>query len=221
MIKLVAFLGNYGREYEKTRHNVAWYFADSLPFSSRLSWQSKFKGEIASCTPAELAQWACDSKICSKKDGSPVLVPDEAPAHIYFLKPMTYMNLSGDSIIEAASFYKIAPQEILVVHDELELAPGFVSLKWSGGLGGHNGLRSTKAVLNTADFWRLRFGIGRPDNENIGVADYVLSRFTAEQQALMQNVFSQANFLFVKLLLSREPKDLIPAWGKKRVITDS
>ncbi|MBR6341985.1 MAG: aminoacyl-tRNA hydrolase [Treponema sp.] len=221
MIKLVAFLGNYGREYEKTRHNVAWYFADSLPFSSRLSWQSKFKGEIASCTPAELAQWACDSKICSKKDGSPVLVPDEAPAHIYFLKPMTYMNLSGDSIIEAASFYKIAPQEILVVHDELELAPGFVSLKWSGGLGGHNGLRSTKAVLNTADFWRLRFGIGRPDNENIGVADYVLSRFTAEQQELMQNVFSQANFLFVKLLLSREPKDLIPAWGKKRVITDS
>ena len=221
MIKLVAFLGNYGREYEKTRHNVAWYFADSLPFSSRLSWQSKFKGEIASCTPAELAQWACDSKICSKKDGSPVLVPDEAPAHIYFLKPMTYMNLSGDSIIEAASFYKIAPQEILVVHDELELAPGFVSLKWSGGLGGHNGLRSTKAVLDTADFWRLRFGIGRPDNENIGVADYVLSRFTAEQQELMQNVFSQANFLFVKLLLSREPKDLIPAWGKKRLIADS
>ena len=221
MIKLVAFLGNYGREYEKTRHNVAWYFVDFLPFSSRLSWQSKFKGEIASCTPAELAQWACDSKICSKKDGSPVLVPDEAPAHIYFLKPMTYMNLSGDSIIEAASFYKIAPQEILVVHDELELAPGFVSLKWSGGLGGHNGLRSTKAVLNTADFWRLRFGIGRPDNENIGVADYVLSRFTAEQQELMQNVFSQANFLFVKLLLSREPKDLIPVWDKKRVITDS
>ena len=221
MIKLVAFLGNYGREYEKTRHNVAWYFADSLPFSSRLSWQSKFKGEIASCTPAELAQWACDSKICSKKDGSSVLVPDEAPAHIYFLKPMTYMNLSGDSIIEAASFYKIAPQEILVVHDELELAPGFVSLKWSGGLGGHNGLRSTKAVLNTADFWRLRFGIGRPDNENIGVADYVLSRFTAEQQELMQNVFSQANFLFVKLLLSREPKDLIPVWGKKRLIADS
>ena len=221
MIKLVAFLGNYGREYEKTRHNVAWYFADSLPFSSRLSWQSKFKGEIASCIPAELAQWACDSKICSKKDGSPVLVPDEAPAHIYFLKPMTYMNLSGDSIIEAASFYKIAPQEILVVHDELELAPGFVSLKWSGGLGGHNGLRSTKAVLNTADFWRLRFGIGRPDNENIGVADYVLSRFTAEQQELMQNVFSQANFLFVKLLLNREPKDLIPVWGKKRLIADS
>ena len=217
MIKLVAFLGNYGKEYEKTRHNVSWYFEDSLPFANRLSWQSKFKGEIASFTPAELSQWACDTKICTKKDGSPVLVPEEAPAHIYFLKPMTYMNLSGDSIIEVANFYKIQPSEIMVVHDELELAPGFVSLKWSGGLGGHNGLRSTKAVLNTPDFFRLRFGIGRPDNDNIGVADWVLSRFTPEQQELMQNVFSQTNLLLVKILLSKNPADLIQAWGKRKL----
>jgi len=217
MIKLVAFLGNYGKEYEKTRHNVSWYFEDSLPFAGKLSWQGKFKGEIASFTPQELSQWACDTKICSKKDGSPVLVPEEAPAHIYFLKPMTYMNLSGDSIIEVANFYKIAPSEIMVVHDELELAPGFVSLKWSGGLGGHNGLRSTKAVLNTPDFFRLRFGIGRPDNPNISVADYVLSKFSPEQQELMQNVFSQTNLLLVKLLLAKEPKDLIQQWGKKNL----
>ena len=147
-----------------------------------------------------------------------MLVPDEAPAHIYFLKPMTYMNLSGDSIIEVANFYKIEPSEILVVHDELELAPGFVSLKWSGGLGGHNGLRSTKAVLNTADFWRLRFGIGRPDNPNIGVADYVLSRFTEDQQEMMQNVFSQTNLLLVKLLLTNKPQDLMGEWSKKNLL---
>ena len=218
MIKLVAFLGNYGKEYEKTRHNVSWFFEDSLPFAGRLSWQSKFKGEIAGFTPAELAQWACDYKICSKKDGSPVLVPEEAPAHIYFLKPMTYMNLSGDSIIEAANFYKIKAEEIMVVHDELELAPGFVSLKWSGGLGGHNGLRSTKAVLNTADFFRLRFGIGRPTLPNQGVADYVLSRFTAVEEPKMLNVFSQTNLLLVKVLLSKEPKDLIQTWGKKNLL---
>ncbi len=218
MIKLVAFLGNYGKEYEKTRHNVSWFFEDSLPFAGRLSWQSKFKGEIANFTPTELAQWACDCKICSKKDGSPVLVPEEAPAHIYFLKPMTYMNLSGESIIEVANFYKIKPEEIMVVHDELELAPGFVSFKWSGGLGGHNGLRSTKAVLNTPDFFRLRFGIGRPTLPNQGVADYVLSRFTAEEEPLMQNVFSQTNLLLVKALLSKEPKDLVQAWGKKNLI---
>lgn len=218
MIKLVAFLGNYGKEYEKTRHNVSWYFEDSLPFAGKLSWQNKFKGEIASFTPQELSQWACDTKICSKKDGSPVLVPEESPSHIYFLKPLTFMNLSGDSIIEVANFYKIQPSEIMVVHDELELEPGFVSLKWSGGLGGHNGLRSTKAVLNTPGFFRLRFGIGRPDNDNIGVADWVLSRFTAEQQELMQNVFSQTNLLLVKVLLSKEPKDLVQGWGKKKLI---
>lgn len=220
MIKLVAFLGNYGKEYEKTRHNVSWFFEDSLPFAGRLSWQSKFKGEIAGFTPAELAQWACDYKICSKKNGSPVLVPEEAPAHIYFLKPMTYMNLSGDSIIEAANFYKIKAEEIMVVHDELELAPGFVSLKWSGGLGGHNGLRSTKAVLNTADFFRLRFGIGRPTLPNQGVADYVLSRFTAEEEPKMLNVFSQTNLLLVKVLLSKEPKDLISKWGKVNLLAE-
>ena len=218
MIKLVAFLGNYGKEYEKTRHSVSWFYEDSLPFAGRLSWQSKFKGEIASFYPAELAQWACDYKIASKKDGSPVLVPEEAPAHIYFLKPMTYMNLSGDSIIEVANFYKIKPEEIMVVHDELELAPGFVSFKWSGGLGGHNGLRSTKAVLGTADFFRLRFGIGRPTLPNQGVADYVLSRFSAEEEEIMQNVFSQTNLLLVKALLSKEPKDLTSAWNKKNLL---
>ncbi len=218
MIKLVAFLGNYGKEYEKTRHSVSWFYEDSLPFAGRLSWQSKFKGEIASFSPAELAQWACDYKIASKKDGSPVLVPEEAPAHIYFLKPMTYMNLSGDSIIEVANFYKIKPEEIMVVHDELELAPGFVSFKWSGGLGGHNGLRSTKAVLGTADFFRLRFGIGRPTLPNQGVADYVLSRFSAEEEEIMQNVFSQTNLLLVKALLSKEPKDLTSAWNKKNLL---
>ena len=220
MIKLVAFLGNYGKEYEKTRHSVSWFYEDSLPFAGRLSWQSKFKGEIASFSPAELAQWACDYKIASKKDGSPVLVPEEAPAHIYFLKPMTYMNLSGDSIIEVANFYKIKPEEIMVVHDELELAPGFVSFKWSGGLGGHNGLRSTKAVLGTADFFRLRFGIGRPTLPDQGVADYVLSRFSAEEEEIMQNVFSQTNLLLVKALLAKEPKDLTQSYGKKNFLAN-
>ena len=218
MIELVAFLGNYGREYEKTRHNVSWYYEDSLPFAAKLNWQNKFKGEIASCTPQELSEWACASKICSKKDGSPVLVPENVPTHIYFLKPLTYMNLSGESIIEVVNFYKLKPENVLVVHDELELAPGFVSFKWSGGLGGHNGLRSTKQVLNTADFWRLRFGIGRPDNDKISVADYVLSRFSDEQQELMQNVFSQTNLLFVKALLSSDPSKLISEWGKKKLV---
>lgn len=218
MIELVVFLGNYGKEYEKTRHNVAWYFEDSLPFADKIYWQSKFKGKFASITPKDLADWAADYKICSKKDGSPVLIAEEAPSHIYFLKPETYMNLSGESIIEVANFYKIKPENILLVHDELELNLGFVSLKWSGGLGGHNGLRSTKAVFNTADFWRLRFGIGRPEHKDI--ASYVLSTFTQDEQEKMQNVFSQTNLLFVKALLSKEPGNLIQAWGKKNLLLD-
>ncbi len=215
MIQLVAFLGNYGKEYEKTRHNVSWFFEDSLPFADKLNWQSKFKGKFASCTPTELASWAADTKICTKKDGSPVLVPEEAPDHIYFLKPETYMNLSGDSIIEVVNFYKLKPENVLVIHDELELAPGIVSFKWSGGLGGHNGLRSTKSVLNTADFWRIRFGIGRPDNPDI--AGYVLSRFTKDEQELLLNVFAQADLLLVKALLSKDPSNLIQEWGKKKI----
>ena len=213
---LLVGLGNPGTEYEKTRHNVSWYFEDSLPFANRLSWQKKFKGQFTSFTPSELSQWACDYKICSKKDGSPVLVPETAPAHIYFLKPETYMNLSGESIIEVANFYKLKPENIMVVHDELELQPGFVSLKWSGGLGGHNGLRSTKQVLGTPDFWRLRFGIGRPNHDDI--AGYVLSRFSEDQQELMQNVFSQTNLLLTKVLLSPDPSKLIQEWGKKKLI---
>ena len=216
MIQLVAFLGNYGKEYEKTRHNVAWNFQDSLPFANKLSWQSKFKGEIASFSPEQLSQWACDTKIHSKKDGSPALVPEEAPSHIYFLKPQTYMNLSGESIIEVVNFYKLKPENVLVVHDELELALGFASFKWSGGLGGHNGLRSTKAVFNTADFWRLRFGIGRPEHKDI--ASYVLSNFMAEEAEILMQVFNQTSVLLVKALLSKEPAKLIQEWGKKKLV---
>lgn len=216
MIELVAFLGNYGREYEKTRHNVAWLFEEALPFANKLSWQKKFKGEIASVTPSELAQWACDTGVLAKKDGTPFNVPEDAPAHIYFLKPLTYMNLSGESIIEVANFYKLKPENILVVHDELEMQPGFVSLKWSGGLGGHNGLRSTKQVLGTPDFYRIKFGIGRPDHKDI--AGYVLSNFTADEQIILAQTFAAASGMFVKELLASDPQRLVQEWSKKKCI---
>jgi len=204
MIELVVFLGNYGKDYAKTRHNVGWLFADSLPFANKLSWQNKFKGEIASCTPQELAQWACDTGVLATKDGSPARVPDEAPAHIYFLKPLTLMNLSGDSIIEVANFYKIKPENILVIHDDLEMEPGFVNFKYAGGLGGHNGLRSTKAVLGTENFYRIKIGIGRPDHKDI--AAYVLSNFTADEQIILSQVFAQMATIFTKQLLATDPQ---------------
>ncbi len=216
MIQLIAFLGNFGRDYEKTRHNVAWQFEDSLPFANRLSWQKKFNGNYAVCEPSELAGWLCDAGVLAAKDGSPVRIPEQAPSKIFFLKPETYMNNSGLSIIELANFYKIKPEEVLVVHDELELPLGTVSLKWSGGLGGHNGLRSTKSVFGTPDFWRLRFGISKPAGKDI--ADYVLSSFTSDEQIILSQIFPQTAVLLGKLLFSTDPQKLIQEWRKKKLM---
>lgn len=215
MIQLVVFLGNYGSEYSKTRHNVAWQFLDSLPFSSRFSWQQKFKGEFLSFSREELSSLFCESKILYAKDGSPVKVSDNAPPKVYFLKPLTYMNNSGLSAIELASFFKIKPEEILVVHDELEMALGFVSLKFSGGLGGHNGLRSMKSVFNTPDFWRLRFGLSKPSG--VDIADYVLSPFSQDERIVLDSVFTQTHKLFAEILLSSSPEKLLQNWSKKKL----
>ena len=215
MIQLVVFLGNYGSEYSKTRHNVAWQFLDSLPFSSRFSWQQKFKGEFLSFSREELSSLFCESKILCAKDGSPVKVSDNAPPKVYFLKPLTYMNNSGLSAIELASFFKIKPEEIIVVHDELEMALGFVSLKFSGGLGGHNGLRSMKSVFNTPDFWRLRFGLSKPSG--VDIADYVLSPFSQDERIVLDSVFTQTHNLFAEILLSSSPEKLLQNWSKKKL----
>ncbi|MCR4790606.1 MAG: aminoacyl-tRNA hydrolase [Treponemataceae bacterium] len=185
MIKLIAFLGNYGKQYSGNRHNTAWLFAESLSIYPSLNWQSKFKGQYAA----------------ENNQGS----------YIYYLKPETYMNLSGDSIIELAHFYKIKPEEILVVHDELELPLGAMSLKWSGGLGGHNGLRSTKANLGTADFWRLRFGIGRPEHPDI--AGYVLSDFSKAEREVLDKIFIKGQELLDKLK-NTSPDKLLDEYKK-------
>ena len=139
--------------------------------------------------------------------------------------PETFMNLSGDSA--AAAFFKIPPERILVVHDELELPLGILSLKFAGGLGGHNGLRSMKARLGTADFWRLRIGIGRPDDRapgeggppgsGKGIIDWVLSDFTAAERSALDQVLDAAVPLFVQTLVS-EPETLLPEWKKKNVV---
>ena len=198
MISLIAFLGNVGREYERTRHNAAWIAADHLNICAGISWQHKFRGLYGRF---------------------PVAVSGGAAVHA--LKPETYMNLSGEAVGEAAQFFKIPPAEILIVHDELELPPAALSLKWSGGLGGHNGLRSIKAALGTPDFWRLRIGIGRPGGKkNSGadhpdIAGYVLSPFSQEECTLLDTALPQLEPLFTALITERkEPQTLLPAWTK-------
>lgn len=165
MIRLYAFLGNHGREYSRNRHNVAWQALESLPFHDSLRWERGFKGRWASYqTPGGL---------------------------VWFLRPETFMNLSGDSVSELMRYHDVGPGELLVVHDELEIPLGTLSLKRGGGLGGHNGLRSIRGRLATPDFLRFRIGIGRPDHDDI--ADYVLSDFRKEEREILQTaVFPMA-----------------------------
>jgi PTH1 family peptidyl-tRNA hydrolase len=191
MISLFVFLGNTGANYARNRHNVAWQFADSLSMLASYSWQKKFHGVYA-----------------VTETFSP-----QGNSKQWFLKPETFMNNSGESVGELARFFKIEPKDILVVHDELELPLGTVSLKWAGGLGGHNGLRSIESVSGTRDFWRLRFGIGRPAHDDI--AGYVLSDFLPAEWETVGGAFSLAGELF-SALLHDEPVGLLKEWAKKK-----
>jgi len=197
MIKLAAFLGNPGAEYSGNRHNAGRMLAQALPFYQSLSWQKKYKG----------------------------LYTTRGDKH--FIMPETYMNLSGESVQAAAAFYKIDVKEIIVIHDELELPLGVISLKFAGGLGGHNGLRSMKKSFNSADFWRIRIGIGRPDSRlpgeggregsGEGIYDWVLSDFTKnEQETLMPALDAGANLLMQTF--EGEPETLLKEWAKKKIV---
>jgi PTH1 family peptidyl-tRNA hydrolase len=201
MIELIAFLGNPGQEYAKNRHNAGRLLAAFLPFASGQNWQKKPKGLYAGLDSAALP--AADP-------GHPP--SGSSPALVRFLMPETYMNLSGESVRAAASFYKIPPERILVVHDELELPLGTAAVKFSGGLGGHNGLRSIKACVGTADFWRLRLGIGRPNHPDI--SGWVLSDFSAPEAEILDQVLPAAAAALTQAL-AEGPETLLPEWNKK------
>jgi peptidyl-tRNA hydrolase, PTH1 family len=153
---LVAGLGNPGREYERTRHNVGWLVADELARRHGGSFRSKFSGRLAE----------------TRLDG----------LRLALLKPETYMNESGRSLGAAARFFKVEPSSLVVVHDDVDLESGRLQARLGGGLAGHNGLRSIAQSLGTNDFLRLRIGVGRPGRgDRRPVADYVLSPFEPEE----------------------------------------
>ena len=154
---LVAGLGNPGREYERTRHNAGWMVVDELARRHGGSLRSKFSGRLAETRLGE--------------------------AKVALLEPETYMNESGRSIAAAARFFKVDPENVLVVHDDVDLALGRIQVRLGGGLAGHNGLRSISQALGTADFLRVRIGVGRPERgDRRPVADYVLSAFEPEDE---------------------------------------
>ena len=164
-IKLIVGLGNPGDKYENTRHNAGFWFVDLIAAQNncKLAMDVKMFGFV--------------SKF--EQDN-------------YLLKPTTFMNGSGKAVAALANYYKITPAEILVVHDELDLAAGSVKLKFGGGHGGHNGLKDIHAALGTADYWRLRLGIGHPGDRN-EVINYVLKAPTkTEMDALQSSIHAGA-----------------------------
>jgi peptidyl-tRNA hydrolase, PTH1 family len=153
---LVVGLGNPGREHARDRHNVGWMVVDELARRHGGSFRSKFSGQLAQ-----------------------VRIED---ARLALLKPETYMNLSGQSVGAAVRFFKTLPEQLLVVHDEVDLEPGRLQARLGGGLAGHNGLRSLRQTLGTAEFLRLRVGVGRPGRgDRRPVADYVLAPFEPDE----------------------------------------
>jgi PTH1 family peptidyl-tRNA hydrolase len=159
-IRLIVGLGNIGAEYERTRHNAGFWFVDEVAARARTSFtaERKFHGGVARLRDASHELW--------------------------LLKPATYMNRSGQAVVALALYYKILPTQILVVHDEVDLAPGAIRLKRGGGTAGHNGLKDIQARLSTPDFWRLRIGVGHPRTLQLTqeVADFVLHPASREHQ---------------------------------------
>jgi PTH1 family peptidyl-tRNA hydrolase len=154
---LIAGLGNPGREHERDRHNVGWMVVDELAHRhGEPSFRSKFSGRIAETRIGE--------------------------SRVALLEPETYMNESGRSIAAAARFFKVRPEQLLVVHDDVDLEVGRLQARLGGGLGGHNGLRSISQSLGTQEFLRLRVGVGRPGRgDRRSVADYVLAPFESDE----------------------------------------
>ena len=166
-MKLIVGLGNPGKEYVATRHNAGVW------------WISHLANELHVALKAE----ARFHGLCARTG--------QGDSELWLLKPQTYMNASGKAVAALCHFYKILPEQILVVHDELDLPPGISRLKLGGGLGGHNGLKDIAARLATKDFWRLRIGIGHPGDKN-AVINYVLQPPRREEAPLINEAIHRS-----------------------------
>ena len=166
-IKMIVGLGNIGAEYEHTRHNAGFWFVDELAWQLKATFKSekKFFGEVARVARPE--------------------------GDIWLLKPETYMNLSGKAVAALAQFYKIQPEEILVVHDELDIPCGQIRFKLGGSNGGHNGLKDIQAKFGTPNFYRLRLGIGHPGEKHL-VVGFVLNKPSAAERQLMDDAIAKS-----------------------------
>ncbi len=166
-MKLIVGLGNIGKEYENTRHNIGFMVADAVAKKHEVS----FSKEERDALVAEF-----------RAEGEKILI----------IKPTTYMNDSGVAVGQFARFYNIAPEDIAVIHDDMDLPIGFLRIRPNGSSGGHNGIKSVQSHLGTDKFVRFRIGIGHPVHEKQVVLDYVLTKFNAEEQKIMAETIPTA-----------------------------
>jgi peptidyl-tRNA hydrolase, PTH1 family len=200
-IQIIAGLGNPGQAYENTRHNAGFWLVDALAVQCGARWHfdKNYNADLSKITLAGQTVW--------------------------LIKPQTFMNLSGHSVVPFMRFYRLHPESLLVAHDELDILPGEVRLKQGGGNGGHNGLKDIQAQLGTPNFWRLRLGIGHPRSLHLSqeVVNFVLARASAAQQlaidqaqsaclSSLPNIISGQKILFeqaVRTLHSLKPMVVI------------
>lgn len=183
-IRLIVGLGNPGAEYEQTRHNAGFWLVDQLQ-PRGLQRDKNFQALVGKVRIAAHEVW--------------------------LLQPQTYMNRSGQSVGALCRFYKITPDQVLVVHDELDIAPGLAKLKLGGSSGGHNGLKDITAALGTQDYWRLRIGIGHPRSLNLQqpVADFVLHRPRKEEQNLIDDAIQRSVAIMPLLIEGKFPEAML------------
>lgn len=171
MIQLFAGLGNPGSQYTDTRHNAGFRFIDELArqLNTTLKMEKSYSGEVACCR-----------------------LGSTGGQKLWLLKPMTFMNRSGQSVAALARFFRIPAEAVCVVHDELDLEPGRAKLKYGGGHGGHNGLRDIHSRLGTSEYWRLRLGTGHPGVRS-EVTDWVLQKPRPEDSRALEDCIWQAS----------------------------
>jgi peptidyl-tRNA hydrolase, PTH1 family len=178
--RLIVGLGNPGKEYETTRHNAGFFFVDALAglWKTHFAMQTKFFGQVA-----------------------------KAQVHgqeVWLLKPTTFMNRSGQAVAALSQFYKLPPQSVLAVHDELDIQPGEARLKVGGGAGGHNGLKDMVKALGTPEFMRLRLGIGHPGHAS-QVANYVLHSFGKSERDAVDDAIAHALQVMDQVMTDKLP----------------
>lgn len=182
-IKLFVGLGNPGEKYSDTRHNAGFWWIDLVAHHHNIKLQNSDKFS------------SCIGKLSNVDE-------------IYFAKPSTYMNDSGKALAAISKFYKINPNEILVIHDDLDIDVGQAKLKFGGSHGGHNGLKSIFACIGSQDFWRLKIGIGHPGEKHL-VVDYVLKNPSSKERSLIDESIEASSKLFNEIASGQFEKAML------------